>query len=192
MDRLNADRQLVLSSLREEGVEVVDVYELVNGPTPIAAIPALLRVLPLLENNAVKEGVVRALGDRAARGVAARPLIEELRRVGSTKPLIAWAIANSIAETADLTVFDELRRLVHDASLGKAREMLVLAIAKTRHPEAAAELATLTSEEALAGHIVMAASELRAIELRWFVERQLGHPQPWVRKEARKALARLE
>jgi len=191
MDRIDQDHQLVVNTLREAGVQVHDVYDLINGATPSAAVPVLIQLLPLLDNNTIKEGVIRALGDKAATGVAAKPLIAELKRIGGAKPLLAWAVANSLAEVVQPGDFEEVQSLVHDASLGKAREMLVVALARTKHPDAAAELAKLAADEALAGYVVMGAGELRARELRPFVEQQLNSPTPWVRKEAKKALRRL-
>ena len=171
---------------------VSDIYDFVNGSTPLEAVPVLIQLLPVLEDGAIKEGVIRALGDKTARGIAAHPLIEELKRIGSSSPLLGWVIANSLAEIVELSDFEELRSLVRDASLGKAREMLVLALARTRHPDVAAELAQLTDDEAVAGHIVIAAGEIGASQLRLFVERQLIGGRPWVRKEARKALRRIQ
>jgi hypothetical protein len=70
--------------------------------------------------------------------------------------------------------------------------MLVVALARTKHPDAAAELRELTRDEALAGHVVMAIGELAARELRSFAEQQLHSDHAWVRKEAKKALSRLD
>jgi hypothetical protein len=191
MDRIDEDHKLVLNSLREAGVPVSDIYEFVNGTTPHEAIPVLVQLLPLLDNNAVKEGVIRALGDRSAKGIAASPLLAELRKIGATKPLLAWTIANSVAEIVQAGDFDEILAVAHDASLGKAREMLVVALGRTKHPDAASELMKLSDDEALAGHIVIAAGELGARQLRPFVEKQLSNEKPWVRKEAKKVLRHL-
>ncbi|HEX9985078.1 MAG TPA: hypothetical protein VGF69_17595 [Thermoanaerobaculia bacterium] len=191
MDKIEEDHRLVLNSLREVGVQVTDVYQLVHGATPREAVAMLVQVLPLLGNNTIKEAVIRALGDKAARGAAARPLITELKRLGGTKPLLSWVIANSLAQVVEPGDFEELQSLVGVASLGKAREMLVVAIARTKHPDAAAELAKLAADEALAGYVVIAAGELGANELRPFVEEQMNSRTPWVRKEAKKALRRL-
>jgi hypothetical protein len=90
MNRIDEDSQLVVNSLREAGVQVSDIYDLVNGPTPREAVPVLVQLLPLLDNNSIKEGVIRALGDKAARGLAAGPLLAELKRLGGTKPLMGW------------------------------------------------------------------------------------------------------
>lgn len=191
MDRIDQDHQLVINSLREAGVQVDDVYELVNGATPRAAVPVLVQLLPMLDDNTIKEGVIRALGDKAAHGVASRPLIAELKRIGGAKSLLAWALANSLAEVVQASDFEELRSLVRDTSLGKAREMLVIALARTKHPDAVAELAKLATDEALVGYVVIGAGELRASQLRPFVEQQLNSRTSWVRKEAKKALRRL-
>lgn len=189
MERVDEDAQLVVNSLREAGVVVSDIYEFVNGRTPHEAIPVLIALLPLLGDNAVKEGVVRALADRNARGLATQALVSELRKSDSSNSLMAWTIANSLAEIADETVYDELKDLVRDRSLGKAREMLVIAIARTKHPAAIADLSDLCEDETLTGPLVRGLGQLRATELKPFVEKQLQHPQPWVRREAKKALS---
>jgi HEAT repeat protein len=191
VERIEQDHQLVLNTLRNAGLHIEDIHEFVNGSTPAEAVPLLIELLPLLDDNAIKEGVVRALGDKVARGAAARPLMAELRRLRSTMPMLRWTIANSLVEVVEPSDFDEIRSFVGDESLGKAREMLVVALAKTNHPNAVTELARLTHDEALAGHIVMAVGDLRAAQMRPFVEQQLNSDKAWVRKEAKKALRRL-
>ena len=58
-------------ALRFAGLRVSSVFDLVNARSKYpAAVPVLLRLLPKLKNHIVREGAVRALTVKEARGVA--------------------------------------------------------------------------------------------------------------------------
>jgi len=103
------------------------------------AFPILMKWLPRLENLDVKEEIVRALTDKWARPVAARPLIEEFRGapVGNEFRLLSykWAIGNALAMVADDSVFDEIVELIRDQRHGWSRDMLCKALGRMKNPQ---------------------------------------------------------
>jgi hypothetical protein len=158
-----------------------------------AGVPVLLRWLPRAGYAPLKEEIVRALSVPWARPQAAPVLIEELDRAEDAAGTgIRWAIANALAVVADDSVFDEIAARARDPGYGKAREMLCAALGNMKDPRAEALLAGMLSDDAVAGHAVMALGKLRAASARDRVEAMTRHPKAWVRKEAMKALRLID
>lgn len=87
--------QPLLADLAELGFEVSSPADLYNKSMDYRrALPLLLHWLPRLDNNDVKETVVRALTVRWARPDAARPLFIEL--ASADTPNLRWAIASAL------------------------------------------------------------------------------------------------
>ena len=72
--------EMVERMLRSRGVAIDQLQELVDGRVPREALPVLIMALPEVDTPEVRRTIIRALTDRAARGIAARPLIRELAR----------------------------------------------------------------------------------------------------------------
>lgn len=160
-----------------------------------AAVPVLLRWLPRVTDRDVKESIVRALSVPWARPEAARPLIEEFRRVDSTVDPdgsgLRWTIGNALEVVGDDSVFDKLVDLARDRSYGIARQMVVLGLGRSNDSRAASVLVELLHDEDVSGHAVKALGKLKAPETRPALEPMLHDSRAWVRREARKALAKL-
>lgn len=190
----------LVDDLGRAGVSVADLWELVNGDVQYrAAIPVLVDWLEHLDERVsvadrekVREGLVRALTVPAARPSAAPVLLEQFRRVPDPTGLGArWVIGNALAVVADDSVFDELVAIVRDPAFGRARQMVVLGLARSEDRRAVPLLIELLDDEDVAAHAAMALGKLRAGEARSALERHLGSPQPLVRREAKRALAKL-
>lgn len=197
-EKRRLDDLRVVQALRQAGVDVSSVYDLVNTKDPYPqAIPVLVSLLHEEMEDHIKEGVVRALTVKEARGIAARPLIEEFLRNTDYQnpkayPSLKWAICNALSEVADDTVFDELVALIRDRRHGKAREMLALALAKVHDPRAADVLIGLLDDDEMAGHAILGLRKLRAAKARPYIEPFLNHPNTWIRNEAKKAMATFD
>jgi hypothetical protein len=158
-----------------------------------AAIPILLKWLPLVDDIAVKMELVDALSIRWARPVAARPLIEEFRKAAHAEELgLKWAIANALSEVADTNVFDDIVELLHDKQHGRAREMLAVALGNLKDARAIGVLIELLDDEEVAGHALLALRKLAPPEARSAIERFTDHPRTWIRNEAKRALAKID
>jgi HEAT repeat protein len=146
-----------------------------------------------VSNLAVKEALVRTLTVKWAKPAAARPLIEEfLHAPHAAETGLKWAIANALSEVADNSVFDELVELARDKRHGRAREMLAVALAKTKDARAVDILIELLNDEEIAGHAVHALRLLAPPEAREAIAPFTNHPKAWVRDEARRALAKID
>lgn len=186
--------------LQAAGVPVSDLWEMVNARAQCkAAIPVLIDWLRDADarirspgGTQVREGLVRALTVPAARPTAAAVLIEEFRKEsdpGGTG--LGWVIGNALSVVADDSVFDQIAELARDRRYGMARQMIVWGLCRSRHPDAVPLLLDLLDDHDVAAHAVIALGRLRPPGVRPSVEPLLDHPQPLVRREAKKALDRL-
>ncbi len=158
-----------------------------------AAIPIVLRWLPRVQDLDLKEDIVRTLTVKAARPQAARPLIEAFEAApDSEEHGLKWAIANALSVVADDTVLDDMVRLARDKRHGRAREMLTDALGNMKSPQAQDVLIELLSDEQVAAHAIRPLGKRRAVKARRRLEDFLNHPKAWVRKEARRALEKID
>jgi hypothetical protein len=182
----------VLADLAAAGFEVEAVGDLRRLGKYAKAVPVLARWLPRVEDAAVKEDIVRTLSVPWARDVAPLLLSEFKQAEEPTGMGLRWAIGNALEVLANDDIADELIGLAKNRQYGKAREMVTVGLGKLKHPRVTDVLLDLLADEEVVGHAVMALGKLRAKEARSSIEPLLKHPKPWVRKEAKKALANID
>jgi hypothetical protein len=186
----------LLADLALVGFEVGSVSELrTSGTRYREAIPVLVRWLPRAKSSAEKEEIVRALSVPWAREQALVPLLEEFRAVplsaGPQGELLRWAVGSGIEVLWDDARFEELVEVARDERFGKAREMVVLGLGRSKRPEAGDVLIALLEDPVVSGHAVKALGKLRVPRARPGLERMTGDHRAWVRKEAQRALSKL-
>lgn len=190
----------LIDDLAHAGVPVSDLWELVNSDVQYRAAVAVLvdwlehvdEWVPAADRGNVREGLVRALTVPAARPAAAPALLEQFRRVSDVSGLgPRWVIGNALEVVADDSVFDDVATVVRDRAFGKARQMVLLGLARSKDRRAVPLLIELLDDEDVAAHAAMALGKLRAKEARSALERHLASPQPLLRREVKKALAKL-
>lgn len=190
----------LVRDLREAGVPVSDVWELVNARVQYqAAIPVLIDWLRDFDarvrgpgRSGVREGLVRALTVPAARPAAAPVLIGEFKKASDYSDTgLGWVIGNALSVVAGDSVFGQIAELAADRRYGRARQMIVWGLGRSKHPGAVPLLIGLLDDPDVVAHAVMALGKLKPTGVRPPVERLLDHPQALVRREAKKALARL-
>ena len=123
----------VLRALRDVGIDVDSVFDLVNSPQPYPeAIPILVYQLSqgISDDENLREGIVRALSVKEAIGIAAPTLLAEFRKTPVEKSLIRWTIGNAIAVTMTDGELDEVLRIIKDRNNGIARQMLVFGLGR--------------------------------------------------------------
>ena len=186
------DDLIVVKALQKVGIEVQSVYDLVNSSQSYkGAIPVLLKLLPKVKEQVIKEGVARALTVKEARGLASRPLLNEFLSADSSQLNLKWVIGNALSMVAEDDVFEEIVDLATDKKHGQAREMLMLALANMKHPRAVDVLIELLKDEEVAGHAIMALGKLKAAKAQKAIEVFLDHQKTWIRKEASRALSKI-
>lgn len=188
----------VLEELSKVGIEVSSVDELVMSRTRYpAAIPVLLAALEAEPDVNKKEWLVRALSVPWAKPAAIDPLLREFRAIPLDSErggeLTRWAVGNALWVLWDDAHFDDMVELARDRQYGRAREMVVLGFGKSKVPDkATAFLLTLLDDPDVDGHAVSALAKLAQPAARGALQRATSHPKTWVRKEAKKGLAKLD
>jgi hypothetical protein len=184
----------VIAELVALGFSIESLAELRDRGTECgAAVPVLMRWLPEVQNLDVKQDIVRCLSIPSARPRAAPVLIAEFRNSRDETPTgLRWAIGNALDVVADDSVFDDMVELAKERAYGKAREMVVLALGNMTDPRAPRVLVDLLANDEVAGHAIMALGKLRAVSARSNVEQFLRHPREWIRKEAKRAIERID
>ncbi len=183
----------VLAELAAAGFDVESIGDLRRLGTPYPkAVPVLIRWLPSVQDVAVKEDIVRTLSVPWAREAASLLLAEFEQAEDSTGTGIRWAIGNALEVLANDEIAEGMIRLATNREYGTARQMVVVGLGKLKDPRILDVLTELLGDEDVVGHAVMALGKLRTKTARSRIESLLNHPKPLVRKEAKKALARID
>ncbi|MDE1946606.1 MAG: hypothetical protein KGI23_01835 [Patescibacteria group bacterium] len=160
-----------------------------------AAVPVLLEHLPSVQDMGIKEGIVRALTVKEARGKAGSALVAEFRAVPPSPNAnigLKWAIANALSVVSTDAIFGDIVALVKDKQHGKSREMLAVALGNMRNPAAVDVLIELLNDDEVAGHALMALRRLKAHKALAYIERFVSHPKSWIRSETLKTIKDLQ
>ncbi len=193
------DDKRIVDALRGRGFKLSSIYDLVNSKQAYPeAIPVLVMHLSEVEDLAVKEGLVRALTVKEARGLAGPALVREFEKLPyegaeiDRVQMLKWAIGNALSVVASDSEFSDVVELLRDRRHGKAREMLAIALGRLSDPRGSAVLQEMLEDEQVAGHAIMALGRLGAREARAQIEKFLDDKRSWVRREAKKALERID
>jgi hypothetical protein len=185
------DSAPVLADLRRLGFDVAVVSELFNRRICYEdAIPVLLHWLPRIENEYVKEAIVRALTVKWAKPFAAPALIKEFTR--AHRFALKWAIGNALEVVVDDSVFADIVRLILDREHGRSREMLVAALGNMKDARALELAITLLGDDALAGYAAIAVGKLKDPRARSHLIPLLEHTDPWIRDRAKRAIKGID
>lgn len=205
-DNIEAD-EIIIRALREQaGVEVESIGDLIYASAPYPeAIPVLIQLLPQINVIDMKDGIVRALTVKEARGIAARPLIEEFKRIDAPRttdeakelglyPLLSykWTVGNAIGYVATPDDLEEIFALLTDPRHGDARQQLIDALVRLKPGWAAPLLIEFLNDPTVALQSINALGKLRAVEARPLMEPFLTDERTWVRQAARDAIQRID
>ncbi|MEZ5423974.1 MAG: HEAT repeat domain-containing protein [Pyrinomonadaceae bacterium] len=131
-----------------------DVWGLVNTSESYPeAIPVLVRHLSKPYHHRNKEGIVRALAVKEARGIANKTVVEQYRRLPKEDPSqpwifhYRWAFGNTMSVIVTKDDLDDLIEIVSDTSNGESRTGFIDALAKINSPKAIEVLRRLAKEK---------------------------------------------
>lgn len=188
----------LVSDLKNAGISVETLAQLrQRGVGDRQAVPLLVKWLPLMDYLPVKRDIIATLGNASARPAAARPLVDEFRRIDpiedSADMSLRWSIGDALERVADESVLDDLLQIATDTRHGRHRALVVAALGNMvkARDRVVPVLLDLLNNDDVAGYAVMALGKLKARGVRSAIEPFLDHREAWVRKEAKKALARL-
>jgi HEAT repeat protein len=123
-----------------------------------------------------------------AKPDALAPLVHEFR----ADPRVRWEIADALSRIGDASILDDVVEFARDPDSGRARIPLADYLGRIRDPKSVAAVGVLLDDEDVGPNALAAAGKLGAQELRPQVERYLRHDKAWGRREAVKALARID
>jgi hypothetical protein len=193
--RAEEDRRICGIINERTGLSVKSIFDFVNAKTtPRLAIPVMVQCLPSVKEKWIKEGMVRALSIKDARGLADEVMIEQFNAIDSGATGLQglkWSIGNALSVIATNSIAGELIEITKDRKHGKAREMAVVALGNISDARAIDTLIELLNDEEVCGHAAIALGKLRAKNAVNALKRLSDHPKPWVRKEVEKALSKI-
>lgn len=191
-----AGEEPILVDLAGVGFEVDSLADLrQSGVRYRAAIPVLVDWLGRGCAPKVQAEIVRALSVPWAKPAATHPLIDAFRAVdGEVDPTgtgLRWTIGNALEVMFDDADLDAFVDLAVDERYGKARQMVVLGLAKSKNPLAVDVLIGLVEDPDVDGHALKALAKIGAPAARFAFEAKSRDGRAWVRSEARKGLKKL-
>lgn len=117
------EEEPIIADLAAAGFEVDSVWDLVNTnrsyPTTI---PVLLDHLRRSYHARIREGIIRALTVKEAKGIAGGDLLNELRQ--ETESENRWALANALTVVAERDDVPALQALLDDPAYADVSERL--------------------------------------------------------------------
>jgi len=127
--QLRAEEKPLLAALADAGVRVNSVWDLVNSKSNYgSALPVLANHLRLAYHPKIREGIARALTVKQARGIAGKVILNELKSPNDRNPEVHWALANALAQVADISMIEEIKEMVADARYKDVHRILKLAL----------------------------------------------------------------
>lgn len=187
---LAREEQPLLADLRSVGLNLESVWDLVNTSDRYPnAVPVLLAHLDRPYSERTREGIVRALTVREARGIAGQRLIAAFRQ--ERDPDLRWVIGLALAGVATADDLDGLTPILADKSYGHSRSMLLHALARLCGLAAVPSLIDFLADPDMAPEAIITLGKLKAKDAREHIEPFLEHEESWVRGEARKALKKI-
>jgi len=195
--RATADAQLssalVLDDLRKIGIDVASLDELrTGGRIYAAAIPLLVSWLGKVDDDRVKEALVRTLSVPWASEEAEGPLIDLYLSLDTNKShSLKWAIGNALSVISTGKYLDQLLEIVLDKRHGTTRQMIILGLANVFDDRSEGVLIDLLTDPEVAGHAIMALGKCGREKAAARLKPLSKYTTPWVRAEAKKALSMI-
>jgi SOS response regulatory protein OraA/RecX len=192
----------LLTDLRAVGIEVADIWDLVNTSGRYdAALPVLLdwltrlndRMAPGPERDTMREALVRALTVKAARPMAAAEMIRQFRSPDADPGRLRWTLGNGLSIVADDSVIEDIIDLFTDRRWGSDRQMLAGVLGRSRDPRAGQALVSQLDDDDVNGQAVGSLGKLKSPPsgARAAVQRLTTDQRAFVRRAATATLAKL-
>jgi hypothetical protein len=117
------EEEPIIAALARAGFEVGSVWDLVNtNKSYPAAIPVLLDHLRQSYHARIREGIIRALTVKEAKGLAGGDIIRELRQEADSEN--RWALANALTVIAARGDAAAIKALLDDPAYADVSERL--------------------------------------------------------------------
>lgn len=94
-----------------------------------------------------KEGIVRVLAVKEAKGIACSDILYEYYKAPKENLNYRWAFDNTLAVVITIEYIDDVIAIVLDESNGESRHMFVAALGKLKSPKAKKALQQLLNDK---------------------------------------------
>lgn len=194
------DSEIVNSKLLQDANIIVNnIYDLVNTKEAYPeAIHVLIGLIEEINDFNIKQGIVRALTVKEAKGKANYTLLKEYNKYNkSFSPQIesyCWAIGNAFTVIIQNNAFEDILEIIQDKQNGISRQMFIMALAKLpkRKMEAEDSLIDLLDDEAVILQTLYTLSRYKAQKAIPKIEMLLKNSNPFIQKVAQKSLAKFK
>ncbi|MCS5517870.1 hypothetical protein, partial [Curtobacterium flaccumfaciens] len=131
-----AEQSAILADLRALGYDFSNLSVFAEARIRYKdAIPLLIEWLGKARTPAMQQDLAHALSNPSAKGTAMPALIGAFRNF-TDEADTRWAVGASIESAYVDTYFDDVAALALDRNYGDARQMVALALGKSKRPEA--------------------------------------------------------
>lgn len=196
-DRNRIERQLipVLTRLLRDVASLAVKSDLVNIAARIPGMPAgpfideLRRLAPEIEAADPEQTTAGLSAEAVSR------LLIEMKSKGFNARTLGWKLGQAIRLTSTSSDFEDVKQLLADRRLGRARQMLPYVFTKERSDystEAADYLMRFIDDQEITLQIVDALATLKAVNAVPMIRKCEDSSDPAVRRMARKAIKKIE
>jgi len=121
-------------------------------------------------------------------------LLDAFKKSNDNKSDYKWRIGNALETigTKNIDYINEMKKIVLDKQHGSSREMMVLALGKSKNETIISTLINLLNDETIYQHVLIALSKFGKPELRQYFERFLNHEKSNIRYNAKKAIEKID
>lgn len=184
-----AEVKPILADLEALGISVnsIDELRLAYSALPESVVKVLVRWMNRLSIPSLQESIVRELAS-VQEPFDVRPLLQLFER--TTSDSLRWAIANTLAELRPLDARDWVINALGTSKYGRAREMLLLALARIA-PSSVANPVLVTYLEEMPGHVALGLAESGGRLEAELLERQARTEHGWVLQELTRAISMI-
>lgn len=192
LSELAEESKELIHDLSSVGVECKSIWDLVNTKAAYSqAIDVLINHLRKGYHDRIKEGIIRALTVKEARGKAANSLIIEYDRTPKEKENLRWVIGNAIATTMTSADVPWIFETVLDKTNGVSRGQLVLALGTVKTEQSEDILIYLLDDDEVAPQALAALGKLKSKKAREKILKMRESEDSLIRLEATKALKKI-
>lgn len=192
------ENEFIVMELRNAGFKISDLFDLINfKQTEFGYINILLNLLDSekVTDPIMKDGIIRAITVKKAKGIAEKKLLEYYNSLTTKreKELIGWSIGNWFEHLYSDSYFDQIKKISTDKNNGMSRQMFVMAIGKTKKhkPEAEKLLLDLTFDKEVVLHAISSLGKLKSKESIERLTELANDKNKTIKKEANKVLKKI-
>ncbi len=156
-NQLNTEIRALSNELLSKGLRFSNPWEMVNSKEAYPeAIEILIRHIHKPYHDKNKEGIIRALTVKEAKGKANEELIKEYNVTPKEKDNLRWTIGNAFTVIITPEDVDRIIPIVHDKTNGMSRFRFVDALGKIKTEKSKACLQTLLVDAQMAPYALKA------------------------------------